>query len=165
MCDKLAIVIPAFKIEFFDEALQSIVGQTKKNFTLYIGNDNSPHDLGLVVQKYKSVIDIHYKKFDNNLGSISLVKQWERCINMIGNEEWIWLFSDDDIMEENAVESFYKKDLIVDNIYRFNLNIIDKDNNRLSEVIYPETETSVSFLENRLQHKYINAITNYVFSR
>jgi len=150
---------------FLNESLQSIFNQTDKRFNVYVGNDNSYEDIDIIVENYLSYPNFHYKKFDNNLGSSSLVKQWERCINMIGDEEWIWLFSDDDMMEENAVECFYKRNLSVHNVYRFNLNIVDKDNNLLDEVIYPDSETSVSFLENRLQYKYINAITNYVFSR
>ena len=165
MTNKLAIIIPAYKIAYLDDCLESIAQQSSKEFKLYIGNDYSPDDIDSIVDKYRDRIDLEYKIFDNNLGSSSLVKHWERCINMMGDEEWIWLFSDDDMMDENAVECFYNQKRSVNNVYRFNLNIVDKDNNRLDEVIYANSETAVSFLGNRLQYKYESAITNYIFNR
>jgi len=84
---------------------------------------------------------------------------------MMGNEDWIWLFSDDDMMDENAVESFYKVQPEYNNVYRFNLMTIDEQNKFTGEVMYNDCETSLSFLENRLKYKYVNAITNYIFSR
>lgn len=164
-CANLAIVIPAYKIDYLDDCLVSIANQTNKNFKLYIGNDNSPHDIEAVVNRYRSRISLEYKKFSENLGSVSLVKHWERCIEMTEEEEWIWLFSDDDMMEDCAVESFFS--LIPDsrNVYRFNLNIINNINCILKKVSYPTVESTLSFLQNRLQYKYDNAITNYIFSR
>ena len=41
---ELAIVIPAYKIMYFDQALSSIANQTCKDFTLYIGDDSSPFE-------------------------------------------------------------------------------------------------------------------------
>ena len=35
----LAIVIPAYKIDFFDSVLKSLANQTNKNFTIYVGNE------------------------------------------------------------------------------------------------------------------------------
>ncbi|MBC7746227.1 MAG: glycosyltransferase, partial [Flavobacterium sp.] len=68
----LAIVIPAYKLTFLEDALKSISSQANKNFTLYIGDDNSPDDLYAVVKKYEKIIDIVYKKFEENLGAITL---------------------------------------------------------------------------------------------
>src|ERR1035437_3960780 len=104
---KLAIVIPAYKRMFFNEALSSIAKQTNKNFTLYIGDDCSPCNLYNIVEKYEKSIPIVYRHFDENIGRKDLVVQWERCIDLVGDEEWIWLFSDDDIMDPTCVENFY----------------------------------------------------------
>jgi glycosyltransferase involved in cell wall biosynthesis len=100
---KLAIVIPAYKRMFFNKALSSIAKQTNKNFTLYIGDDCSPDNLYSVVQQFENIIDIVYKRFDDNLGARDLVAQWERCIDLVGDEKWIWLFSDDDMMDPTCV--------------------------------------------------------------
>lgn len=164
-CANLAIVIPAYKIEYLDDCLASIANQTSKNFKLYIGNDNSPHDIEAVVNRYRSRINLEYKKFPENLGSVSLVKHWERSIEMIGAEEWIWLFSDDDMMDTNAVEAFYMMETNPLDIYRFNFNLVDFHGKYLRTVIYEESESVISFLESRLSHKYDNVITNYIFKR
>ena len=39
---EIAIIIPAFKAFYLEQTLQSFVNQTNKNFTIYIGDDNSP---------------------------------------------------------------------------------------------------------------------------
>ena len=41
---KLAIVIPAYKVDFFETVLFSLAQQTCKDFTVYIGEDCSRDD-------------------------------------------------------------------------------------------------------------------------
>lgn len=100
--NNLAIVIPAYKSTFLAAALDSIAVQTCQDFTLYIGDDNRPNHLGAIVDRYRDRINLVYHRFDTNLGGKDLVAQWERCIDMSQGEEWIWLFSDDDVMEKIA---------------------------------------------------------------
>lgn len=121
---KLAIVIPAYKGDYLVSTLKSLHDQTDKRFTVYIGDDCSPYNLKCIVDQFIDKINIVYHRFDQNMGSISLTKQWERCINL-SDEEWIWLFSDDDIVDRKAVEVFYRS---VDDrslLYKFNTYIID----------------------------------------
>ena len=105
--NNLAILIPAFKTRFFRETLNSIANQTCKNFTLYVGDDCSPENIEEITFEYSNVINIKYIKFPNNIGAKHLVNQWNRCLNLVNDEEWIWLFSDDDIMDKDCVKSFY----------------------------------------------------------
>ena len=42
MEEKIAIVIPAYKCRFLRQTLDSIVVQTCRSFTVYIGDDASP---------------------------------------------------------------------------------------------------------------------------
>ena len=103
----LAIVIPYYKKTFFRETMESIASQTSKDFILYIGNDASTENPQDIIEEYKDKIQIVYHRFDENFGSKDLVAQWARCIDMTNGEDWIWLFSDDDIMENTCVEEFY----------------------------------------------------------
>lgn len=165
--DKLAIVIPAYKKEYFDETLFSIANQTNKNFTLYIGDDASPYDLYSIVSNYEDKIEIVYKRFNENLGSISLVKQWERCIDLVDDENWIWLFSDDDIMEHNCVESFYNiKDKAYNILYRFNIKEID-NNSQLTGRSYsfPPLLSTSDFINKRLSRKLLSFVVEYIFNK
>ena len=49
----LAIVIPFFKLTFFEETLQSLSTQTDKRFKVYIGDDASPEDCTALLQKFE----------------------------------------------------------------------------------------------------------------
>lgn len=65
--NNLAIVIPAYKSTFLAAALDSVAAQTCQDFTLYIGDDCSPHNLVEIVDRYRDKINLVYKRFDTNL--------------------------------------------------------------------------------------------------
>lgn len=165
----LAIVIPAFKGRYLIEALDSIANQTCKNFTLYIGDDCSPDELYSIIKKYEESIDIIYRRFEENLGSVSLVKQWERCISMTREESWIWLFSDDDIAPPDAVERFYNTIKATNEkypVYRFDLLTIDAfGQERFPYTPKKRIESSKEFLEERMKFEYMSAACEYIFKR
>ena len=126
---QLAIIIPAYKAEFLRETLDSLCGQTCKQFNVYIGDDCSPDDVQGIVSDYADKLNITYQRFDTNLGGKDLIAQWERCIEMSQHEEFFCLFSDDDVMMPQNVELFYKK-LKCDNsadVYHFDIDIVDRD--------------------------------------
>lgn len=165
---KLAIVIPAYKSIYFDQVLLSIANQTNKDFTLYIGDDCSPENLYNIVEKYYDAISIVYVHFDENLGGKDLVAQWERCIDLVGNEEWIWLFSDDDMMDRSCVERFYDTILQYPNFDLFHYNVlqIDEYQNIIGTYSpYPEVLTSEKFLKYRLQGILDSYVVEYVFRK
>lgn len=104
----LAIVIPYYNYKYLEFTLDSLSKQTNKNFNLYIGDDNSPNNPEILIDKYRNVLKIKYVRFDSNIGKTSLVKQWERCINLIEEETWIQILGDDDVLSENCVDAFFK---------------------------------------------------------
>lgn len=135
MANKLAIIIPAYKDAFFNKTLESLAQQTNKNFTVYIGDDNSPYNLEKIVSEYSNQLNIIYKRFPTNLGSTDLVLQWNRCLSMIQDEDFFCLFSDDDIMEPTCVENFYKS--LQTNgdfdVFHFDINLINAKGEVTSE--------------------------------
>lgn len=166
--NKLAIIIPAYKSRFFEKALISLANQTCKDFTLYIGNDASKEDISSIVEKYNSKLNIVYHYFNDNLGGKSLTHQWERCIALSKNEEYIWLFSDDDEISEDAVAAFYSE---IDNannyfdLYRFDLNIINEYNEITYGCIYSDLQDVKDFFRNRVYGSEYSCITQYIFKR
>lgn len=171
MKNTLAIIIPAYKSQFFRETLESIASQTNRSFRLYIGDDCSPNDIYAIIQPYYSKLDIVYKRFETNLGKQSLVKHWERCIDMSIDEEWIWLFSDDDLMESTCVEKFYNSMQSTStqySLYRFNNKVINgssevitfNDNPDIQEVLAIEL-----FLQKKFNFKMNSFACEYIFSR
>jgi glycosyltransferase involved in cell wall biosynthesis len=167
--NKLAIVIPAYKINFFEKALESIANQTNKNFVLYIGDDNSPHDLFSVVEEMQTRVNIVYNRFETNMGGMDLVSQWERCIDMTSDEEWIWLFSDDDLMEPDCVENFFRT-LESDpgyDLYHFNVKKIDEFGTftPVQFAQFPDVVNSSDFLINKLKPGYYSTVVEYIFRK
>ena len=168
--NKLALIIPAYKSFYLEQTLQSFANQSNKNFTVYIGDDNSSDDIESIVLKFKDILDIKYHKFKENLGSKSLTKHWERCIEL-STEDWIWLFSDDDLVDENCVEKFYDSLDETSQLYKFQTKIIDSNNNWIYRKydkinVFTNTISSNEFITNRLNCKGFRSFAvEYVFSR
>lgn len=166
--EKLAIVIPAYKIDYFDFSLRSLANQTDKRFTVYVGIDASPYNFECIIDKYKSIISISYERFSNNLGGTNLVAQWDRCLSLIGNEQWVWLFSDDDVMEPTCIESFYKEleNYATYDLYHFNVDIIGENNEIIKKTqSYPNVISAVSFLKKKNTAKIDSFVVEYIFRR
>jgi len=168
MNNSLAIVIPAYKTKYFDAALASIAAQTNKNFKVYVGDDGSKEDIKSITDKYAGKINIQYHRFANNLGGHDLVKQWNRSVDL-ASEEWIWLFSDDDILAPGCVQGFFDaldKTKSWHNVYRFNIEMIDADDRVICvKDPHPVTETGYEFLQRRLQSKSLSAAVEYIFRK
>lgn len=161
----LAIIIPYYKITFFDETLKSLSNQTNLDFNVYIGDDASPENPSELLKKYESKINFNYKKFENNIGGKSLVKQWERCINLSKNENWLMILGDDDVLSENFVETFYNKKKSFQDIYdviRFSVIKIDSNNNPISDKSENfEIESSKKIIFNNKR----SSLSEYVFAK
>ncbi len=166
----LAIVIPYYKISFFDETLQSLANQTNKNFKVYIGDDASPNNPVELLNVYKSSFNFTYKKFDQNLGANSLTQQWQRCIDLLGNEEWIMLLGDDDKLEKNVVDEFYKNINEVDvnqiNIIRFASVLVNSSTLKESSVfLHKKKEKILDFYSKKLLDITRSSLSEYVFRK
>ncbi len=168
MDNSLAIVIPAFKAAFFKACLESIANQTNKNFKVYISDDGSPENIYEIAEEYLDKLNLVYKRFDENLGGKDLVAHWNRSV-ALAEEQWIWLFSDDDLLTPNCVQAFFdalNKTNSAYNLYRFNIEMIDsKDQVICVKERHPELESNYGFLIRRLQAKCLSAVIEYVFRK
>lgn len=164
----LAIVIPYYKQTYFEQTLQSLVSQSNQQFRVYVGDDASPENPTGILAKFEGKLNLNYKRFDENLGAISLTKQWERCLQMMEDEEWVIILGDDDVLGENVVAKFYDS---IEKITRNNCNVvrfatqkIDNDSNVVSDVyIHPETEKSTAFLTRVYTENSRSSLSEYVF--
>lgn len=165
----LAIIIPYYKLTFFEAALESLANQTDERFRVYIGDDASPEDCSVLLARYKEKIDFVYHRFEDNLGSISLTRQWERCIALSGDEKWLMLLGDDDVLAPNVVEEFYaflnlKKDKV--DLIRFNLCTIDKNGQLQAANFEHEVhEKAEQLLDQMLLMKETITASEFIFSR
>lgn len=166
---QLAIIIPAYKAKFLSAALDSIAAQTCQDFTLYIGDDCSPYNLEDIVNQYRDNIKLVYHRFETNLGGKDLVAQWERCIAMTQGEPYLWLFSDDDIMEPKCVEAFFSaldETNSYYHLYHFDVKKIDEKGNVLSiPKAYDKVVNSFSYYKEKLIGSYMSLVVENIFSR
>lgn len=168
---KLAIVIPFYKIDFFEDTLASLVSQSNQNFNVYIGNDASPDDPESLIEKYNTNKNFHYKRFDDNLGGKGkLSEQWERCIDLSKqNEEWIMILADDDYISSNFVEAFYDNlELAEANsalLLRFKLRRVSESNDLLVDLEQPVLHSAVDYVWDDETHKRFISISENVFTR
>lgn len=165
----LAIVIPYYKLTFFEKTLKSLADQTNKGFKVYIGNDNSPENPIDVLEKYNGKFDFVYHRFETNIGKESLIKQWERCINLSSNEEWIMILGDDDVLGDNVVEEFYKQYNIFSKkstVVRFATITQNYKKGQVSEVYtHPVWENASASYFRRFREITRSSLSEYIFRR
>lgn len=164
---ELAIVIPAYKGAYLSKTLESLACQTNKNFAVYIGNDGGETDIEKIVLGFTNRLNITYQSFKDNLGGISLVKQWERCFALTQQEEWLWLLPDDDYADSECVELFYryleKHDF---DVFRFNVQFVEsngtvfKTNAALSGV-----QAAFDNLIEKLSFSRPSTVAEFIFNR
>lgn len=165
---QLAIVIPAYKIDFFESVMKSLASQTNKDFTVYVGIDASISDFESIINKYKGSFDVVFKRFEENLGGKDLVAQWNRCIELTRGEHWIWLFSDDDMMASDCVERFYQEIANGANydIYHFDIDAIDEKDNVIFQCRrFPDVLSSIEFYKKKENDDIDSFVVEYIFSR
>ena len=168
----LAIVIPYYNMKFFDKTLESLSQQTDKRFIVYIGDDNSPNNPEGLISKFVSVLTVKYAKFEENWGSHSLVKQWERCIDLLQDEQWIMILGDDDVLDKNCVNFFYQNldEIKQDDskVIRFASQFIDSNGKPLaSDGIYyhPKIEKATDSFYRYFLGQSRSSLSEHIFSR
>ncbi|MFK2820689.1 glycosyltransferase family 2 protein [Flavobacteriaceae sp. LMIT009] len=165
----LAIVIPYYKIEYFKETLDSLANQTNKNFKVFIGSDCSPDDPEDLISNYRNILNIKYNCFENNLGSTSLVKQWDRCIELSEDEDWIMILGDDDYLSSNTVETFYSNHRIFEN--KTNLvrcasqMIFDNSEDISINYTHPQWESASNAFLRKQKGETRSSLSEYIFRK
>ncbi len=163
----LAIIIPYYKINFFEETLKSVAAQTDKRFALYIGNDTSPDDPLPLIQKYFPGGNYQYFSYEENLGGRNLAMQWERILDNV-NEEWFQILGDDDVISENFVEEFYSAQQDAhhhqSNVIKFSQCWIDQDSKQLNEMtLYPRVSSIKSIWRSKFIDGKRSSLSEHVF--
>jgi glycosyltransferase involved in cell wall biosynthesis len=166
----VAIIIPYNKISFFEEAMRSLANQTDKRFKVYIGDDASPENPLRIVANFQEKIDLVYHRFETNLGGTSLVQQWDRCIALSGNEEWLMILGDDDCIGPNCIADFYENHPEIDtnkcNVVRFATIEIDENSNPISNLYkHPKFEKATDSFYRKIRNKTRSSLSEYIFKR
>ena len=153
---------------FLTAALESIALQSDQAFTLYVGDDASPHDLAALCAPFAQRLRLNYVRFERNLGQTDLVAHWTRCIEL-SREPWVWLFSDDDVMDPECVGTLL--DRIAGcpadaDLFHFDVVQIDADGRDLRAAPpFPEEMSAMHFALARMERRISSYAPDYVFSR
>lgn len=163
----LAIVIPYYKLSFFEDTLQSLANQTNKRFKVYIGDDASAESPTNLLNKYQGKFDFFYHRFEFNLGGASLTQQWERCVDLIDKEEWIMILGDDDYLGDNVVEQFYVHFPVFNsksNVVRFSSQtIVEAKKIKASICKNPVWENATDAFYRKFKRITRSSLSEYVF--
>ena len=165
----LAIVIPYYKLTFFRETLNSLSAQTNQRFRVYIGDDASPENPQNLLQEFQGKFDYVYKRFSENLGSSSLTRQWERCIEMSVNEEWFMVLGDDDVLSEKVVEKFYENLSLIahsSHAVRFSSQVIDEAGDPVAKRYFqPQYEDAIHSYYRKFKGENRGSLSEFIFRR
>lgn len=167
----ITIIIPYFKLSFFDATLNSLAIQTDKRFRVLIGDDASLEDPKPLLDTYKGQFDFFYHRFDENLGSISLVQQWERCVKIIDfDSSWILILGDDDVLGINVIQEFYKNLELINklniNVIKFSTVVIDENDKEITKVFKnKELTKSTDAFYNKIIDRSRSSLSEHIFRK
>ena len=166
----LAIIIPFYKKKYFKKTLESLVNQSEKNFSVYIGNDNSLEDIEDLLSEFSDQLNFKYKKFNENLGANNLTLQWDRSIALSDKEEWIMVLGDDDVLDSKVVEEFYKHlnqvETSESKVVRYASQLIDEIDKKISGIYYnPEIESAGASYIRTLKGEGRSTLSEHIFAR
>ena len=101
---RFTIAIPAFKLKYFKECLDSILAQSYQDFELLILNDVSPDDFDSLMNSYQDN-RIHYFKNEKNSGLMNVIDNWNKLLEK-AKGDFIIIMGDDDKLHPDYLSSF-----------------------------------------------------------
>jgi hypothetical protein len=163
---QIAVIIPAIKPDFLAETLQSLIKQPRERFSVHVCDDGGPEEIAKIVAIFSSSLTIKYTRY-SNIGSVDVVSHWNRSVRTT-NEEWVWLFSDDDVLEPDTIASV--SDAITkaqaQNLFRIQSSIIDAQGRILHKnPPHPPWESVEDFAYFRLKGQRASFVPDYIFKR
>lgn len=165
----LCILIPAWKPHFLAQTLESVARAFVPDLCqVWIFDDAGPEEIKSICAPFlERFPDWHYHRFERNLGQQDLVAHWNRCVGQTSGD-WIWLFSDDDRMQEDSVTAFFQTQARFPEtqVFRFRQTMIDEKGNTLaSDFPIPDPVSGEELGELRFRRKLYSSAVAYVFSR
>jgi len=163
----VSFVMPAYKAQFLEVAVRSIVGQSAPDWELLVVDDCSPQDLRSIVAPFEDDPRVRYFRNAENLGGRSLVRQWNHCLEMASGE-WVVMAADDDIYAPDFCRTvldlagkYPEADLI-----RARVDLIGPDGQRLwGDGALPEFVSGRQFLTDWMAGRYFTCVGNFAFRR
>lgn len=160
----LSIGLPAYKSQYLEVAIQSILDQTYGNFELIIINDCSPDPIEAIVKKFNDP-RISYFANEQNVGRENLVLCWNMVLKKARGKYFV-LASDDDYYEPEFLEKLIAKaDQFPEiNVIHCRLRLINSagETKDISSICN-EYEDVLDFMWNRVIKKRNQMVTEFMF--
>lgn len=102
---KFSIIIPAYKINYLKEAIESVVNQTFKDFELLIFDDCSPHDIKSLTDEFLTDKRVKYFRNESNYGAERLADNWNNALSYCKGD-YVICMGDDDRLTPNSLETY-----------------------------------------------------------
>lgn len=162
---RYSFVLPAYKSDYLQDAIDSILQQTVSDFELIIVDDASPYHLETIVNRYDDQRVIFHKNKEN-IGGKNLVENWNKCIKY-AKGDYVILASDDDIYSpfflqqvDARIEEYPDVDIIRSRVNRIDSKGTITDIEQVYKPYMPFSEFVFYWSKG-----VINCIANYVFKR
>lgn len=169
---KYTFLVPAFKTDYFELSLLSMLNQSYSRFKIIVSDDCSPAPITEIVEKVEEKLpstickeQLIYRRNKENIGGQSLVKHWNLLVNLC-DTDYLIMASDDDVYDKDflyeineLVSKYPMSDLFCSRSQRINQNntILAKD------APTEEWNSQVDFLNGLYFLHRIKCIGNYVF--
>ena len=75
---KFSVLIPAYKRQYLQECIDSVLSQTFQDFEIVIVDDCSPEDIKSVVYLFNDS-RISFYRNEANCGAVDVVDNWNKC--------------------------------------------------------------------------------------
>ena len=166
MSPKVSIGIPAYKPEFLEEAIASVLTQTFEDWELIVVDDCSPADIKGIVGKFTDP-RIRYYRNEQNIGAEDPSYNWDKCVDY-ARGEYFCLLCDDDLYHPSFLEEMLKlANQFPDcNVFRARVQFIDGNGNVLRK--YPSSplwESCEDYIWHKEQGLRMQSISEWMIQR
>ncbi len=161
---KYTFLLPAYKAEYLEDAISSLLAQTYREFKIIVSDDNSPEDIKSIVDTFDDN-RIEYRKNEKNVGGLRLVEHWNLLLNLC-DTEYLIVASDDDVYSAIFLENIDRltKKYPQVNVLRARVQRINNNGEVTSqEDIFEEYQGRIEALHSMFCGNYIGCVGNYVF--
>ena len=148
---KFSVTIPAYKPDFLDEAVSSVLAQSYGDWELIVVDDASPADLHSIMARYLTDPRVHYYRNERNYGAVNVVDNWNRCLEYCTGD-YVICMGDDDKLLASCLENLCSLMAMYPGlgVYHSRTSIIDQNGQMLEELpTGPLFERSLAFLWGR----------------
>ena len=159
----ISVVLPVVKTEYFEEALQSILRQTYRDFELVVVDNQADDGFQEIINRN---LDTRIRVI-NHRERVPIIDNWNRCLSYAKFDYFI-LFSDDDLMDPNYLSEMVQLAVRYPEIKMFHSRVRLFENSgktRKFSPIGPEVEEGINYVYETFVHNRTQLISDFMWNR